>query len=555
MRVSVIISAMTVVLASMESAGAVEISGNRLYTDKELARLVDFSLPGDSLSESILALYGDAGYYSVKVKSIGIDMNGQKAILIEEGVPSVVDSISVDVVPDSLKTHFNNLVLSAKGEVASRDLLDDFADRAISRLAEYGMPFASGEWSDFRFNAANNLSATFRIISGPRCHISGLVFDGIERTRPETIERVIDLKAGGLYAESKVRDSELLIDQMRYINIASPFELEPASGGDSCRIIYHIKELPSTRFDGVGGYVNTKDRSDFLGRLNLEFGDILGTGRSFGLLWEKKDRFSSELKLDYLEPFFLGTRFDVKLEVFQLDRDSLYIETGGRVGLAYRFGRGFSAGLRFSAKRTEPEPGADLSSSIGRAVKLDFGYDRTDRVENPRDGYLMKTEVDYRYRSNRRVIEGDNPPTELSAVGFDGGYFARLGDQFVIAIRLAGWGIASADGTVPVDELRFVGGFDDLRGYAEEQFPAYRYAVATIEPRIITGKRSRAYVFGDFGAIKSSQSQNDDYRFWPGYGLGLVSPTSIGLFKIEIGWGKTGFPSEAIFNFGLAGTF
>ena len=29
----------------------------------------------------------------------------------------------------------------------------------------------------------------------------------------------------------------------------------------------------------------------------------------------------------------------------------------------------------------------------------------------------------------------------------------------------------------------------------------------------------------------------------------------LGQFKLEIGWGKTGFPSDAIFNFGLAGRF
>jgi hypothetical protein len=34
-----------------------------------------------------------------------------------------------------------------------------------------------------------------------------------------------------------------------------------------------------------------------------------------------------------------------------------------------------------------------------------------------------------------------------------------------------------------------------------------------------------------------------------------MAPAGIGLFKIEIGWGKTGFPSEAIFNFGLTGAF
>ncbi len=214
MRINAIIPALTAVLVWIEPIGAVEISGNRLYSDKELIRLVDFTLPDDSISVSILALYHEAGYYSAGIKSIEYDRKGQRSIFIEEGTPSVVESIFVSIVPDSLKAHFDDLVYSVDGEVASRDMLDDFANRAVSRLAEQGMPFARGQWLDFEFNQENNLRATFRIISGPRCHISRPAFKGITRTRPETIERVISLRAGDLYAESRVRDSERHIGQM-----------------------------------------------------------------------------------------------------------------------------------------------------------------------------------------------------------------------------------------------------------------------------------------------------------------------------------------------------
>jgi hypothetical protein len=66
---------------------------------------------------------------------------------------------------------------------------------------------------------------------------------------------------------------------------------------------------------------------------------------------------------------------------------------------------------------------------------------------------------------------------------------------------------------------------------------------------LITGKYSRAYLFGDFGIIKGSPDMDVDYSFNPGYGLGLVSR------RVEIGWGKEGFPSEAVFNFGIIGSF
>jgi hypothetical protein len=94
-----------------------------------------------------------------------------------------------------------------------------------------------------------------------------------------------------------------------------------------------------------------------------------------------------------------------------------------------------------------------------------------------------------------------------------------------------------------------------LRGYTEEQIPAYRYLIFTLEPRLITGKYDRVYLFGDFGLIKGAPDRDLDYTFKPGYGFGLVSRSAIGQLKVEIGWGDEGFPSEAVFNFGIMGSF
>ena len=553
MRLTIILMPF-VILGFSPFTSAVEIDGNKLFSDGELTRMIDFSLPDDSLIADILSVYHQNGYFSADVENIDFNSRGERRVTINEGRQSRIASITADVVPDSVGEYLDDLASGYTSEPATGAMLDDFAGRAISILADDGRPFASGEWSEFDFNDSQDLVARFRIIAGPRCYISGFEFDGISRSKPEALKRVLDLNIGDLYSESRLLNSERSLAKMKYIEVESPFRPEAISGGDSCRIIYHLRELPSTSFDGAGGLINTGKKTDFLGRLNLEFGDIAGTGRSFGFKWNKKDRFSNELAVDYLEPFVLGTRFDMNLGAFQTDRDSLYVETGARVEFDYRFSQDLSAAIGLSIKRTEPEQGSSIAASIKRSVSAVFNYDGTDFIENPRRGYQLRSEIDYRYRSNRRVTEGDNPPTKLSAVGLDGGYYGQLASHLVVALLFKSWGIVSADGTVPGEELAFIGGFDILRGYAEDRFPAYRYAVATLEPRIVSG-RARIYLLGDFGAIKSSGDRNDDYRFFPGYGAGIVSPTAIGLFKIELAWGKDGFPSEAVLNLGLVGTF
>lgn len=532
---------------------AVEIRGNRFFSDRELKRSVNFAMSDDSVKAAIIDLYRDAGFFDAEAEWV-LEKGGKWTIRIIEGTPTFIEEIPVEITPDTLRL-FDDLIEEAKGERASAALFARFAESAVSRLADAGMPFARGEWTEFDFTDQGDLKATFTIIPGPVCHISRFVYDGISRTKPHTIKRSMRLDIGDLYRESMALESERSIDRMPYLDIVSPFGLSLSRGSDSCEVIFRIRELPSTRFDGAAGYVETGNRSEFIGRIDLVFGDILGTGRSFGLFYNRKDRISGEIRVNYVEPFLFGSLFDLKLETYQIDRDSLYIETGGRAGFTYRFPGELNAGLSFAVRRVEPETGASLSSSTGRSVRADFQMDQTDFPANPGSGYIVGSEIDYRFRSNRQVIQGDSPPTEITAVGFDGSLYAGLAKRVVIALRLAGWGVVDADGVVPVDEMRFIGGFGSLRGYADQRFPAYRYGIATVEARLITGRRSRAYLFGDFGAVRGSQNSQDDYRLRPGYGAGLLSPTVLGLFRVEIGWRETKFPSEAVINFGVSGAF
>ena len=530
-----------------------DITGNFVYSDKEIKNVVDFSLPDDSIRAAIISLYNDIGYFQTTVVS-ELASGRKRIIRIVEGGPTSIDSLHIDIYPDSLN-RFDDLLEETLGRIASKQRLDQIAYEIVSRLAEMGMPFARAEWIDFTIENENNLRAKLKIIPGPFCYVRRFVYQGISRTRPETIDRRMVLKEGNLYSEILADESQRRIERMPFLETIAPFEIALAGKDDSCEVIYYLRELPSTRFDGAAGYARSENRNDFIGRLDLEFGDILGTGRGFGLNWKKKDSRSGELRLSYDEPYLLGSQFDLNLEAYQVDRDTLYIETGGNIRFEYRIGLDLNAAFSFGMRMVEPETDAAISSSTSKSIGLGFEYDNTDYPENPRRGYQLGSEIDYRYRSNRRGVVAGIPLTKITAIGFDGVEYVALFRRIVLALKVSGWGIVNSDGAVAADELQYIGGIDNLRGYIEDRFPAYRYGIATSEIRLLAGKRSRIYLFGDFGAITNSQTNANSYKFQPGYGFGLISPTALGSFKVEIGWGKSGFPSDAVLNFGIAGGF
>jgi outer membrane protein assembly factor BamA len=343
---------------------------------------------------------------------------------------------------------------------------------------------------------------------------------------------------------------------MPYVDIAAPFDIRPFADGDSSYIVYKIRETPSTRFDGAGGFTSGEGRDSFVGRLELEFGDIMGTGRAFGFRWNRKDRWSNELSLNYLEPYLLDSNFDLRIEFAQVDRDTSFIKSSGRVGFSRSFRAGLSGNLWFGVERTVPESNSAIPRASARFVEVAFDFDRTDRPANPRSGYGLSSNVGYKYRTNTASDSvALDPPRKITTTGTGARFFLGLRKRFVMAFRAEAWGVVTSDGRVPADELAYLGGFEKLRGYAERRFPAYRYFLASIEPRLITGEDSRVYAFVDLAQINNSQYESSRYKFYPGYGLGAVAPSALGQLRLEIGWGKTGFPGEGVLNFGIVGRF
>jgi len=552
-RVYKILFVIMILFASDLFGGEIEFKGNDDFSSAWILENIDISSDDSIIVRQIEELYKSSGYYNIRV--MFDTENDQKPVInIVEGSLSLINAIELINIDKALFEKINLIKESYIGSAASRENIDNFGNDILFYLADNGIPFARGEWEYFDFCDSINICLGFKILSGPKSTISTISFSGIKRTKPGIIFKNINLSVGQTYSESKISDAEQSIESMKYLEISAPFSVGSRSDGDSSEILFYLNELPSTRFDGIGGFINNDNRTDFYGNISLEFGDILGTGRLFKIAWRKKDRFSSNLRIGYLEPGFPSDNLDLALEFYQEDKDSLFLKSGGRVGVLSRINKRLRGNVWFSLERIESENNSFVPSSNIKAVTLEFDYDNTDNRRNPRRGYEFNSDIAYRYRSNKEVGFETDLPTQLTTLGFGANYYLKTGENLISVAGFDSWGIISENENLSADEYRYIGGFGSLRGYMEDRFPAYRYIVGTIEQRVLTGKYSRAFLFADFGLI-ANNSQSDNYDFYPGYGLGIQLPTVPGTFKLEIAWGKTGFPENLVLNFGFLSDF
>ena len=97
-------------------------------------------------------------------------------------------------------------------------------------------------------------------------------------------------------------------------------------------------------------------------------------------------------------------------------------------------------------------------------------------------------------------------------------------------------------GSVEQSDLFRLGGSNTLRGYREGQFLGSRVAWSNLEYRLLTGQRSYAFGFFDFGYIllpdRPSAGLVKQETNKAGYGAGIRLDTPLGLIGISLAFGE-----------------
>jgi len=355
----------------------INVVGNEAFTDKELLKQfklgktnwLSFYSKNDRYSkqqlagdlESLRSFYLDRGFIEFEITSTQVSISPDKndiylTIAVDEGPVYRVGDIQLAGEPSVPAAQLFPLIQMRRGEVYSRKVATESAERISTLLGEEGYAFAN-------VNAAPEVNAdtqtvvvTFFIDPGNRVYVRRINMQGNTRTRDEVLRREMRQLETAWFSTDLVKRSRERLQRLGYfdtVNIETP--AVPGTA-DQVDIDVSVKEKASGNLMAGIGFSQSQG---LIFNTSVTQNNFLGTGKrvAFAL---NTSRTTQQYRLAYTNPYYT------------ID--------------------GISRGFDLSYQSTDFDQliGADYSTDVGRA-SINFGLPISDTARAGLGAYYQYT--------------------------------------------------------------------------------------------------------------------------------------------------------------------
>jgi outer membrane protein assembly factor BamA len=548
---------------------SIEIEGNQHMPTQDVVSWLSLRPPAlysaallDSDLASVTAHYISAGYLNccALVQSCTWSSDSSQvdiAITVREGPRTVVRAITVTgsrvLSAPRLLEHFD---LHA-GMPFDRALLEGDIAELLRRYEKLGFPFARCEVGDLRLvddSTGQGLEVDLVVDEGRRFTIDEIRVEGNTETDPSVVVRETRLVRNELFDPVKVGK---IRDRLRRLNIFSEVDepilfIRDTVGGLNIR----VREGNTNTFDGIIGYIPSgSDQPGYVnGLASVTMRNVFGTGRKLSFRWQREDRYSQEIGVQYLEPWVLGQPVNLGGGFQQRQQDSSYVTRDVSMKAELMLSEDLSVSLLFGTTSVIPSTTAGvvgISRSRSTSGGAEILYDTRNDNYSPTSGARYRTDYSY----GRRTIAGTSTLVQHLTIDLD--FYLSTFSRQVLAMGLHGREI---QGEAPEEsELYRFGGARTLRGYRENQFIGSRIAWSNTEYRFLLARKSFLYGFIDTGYYyrpadsRFSIAATDGLKL--GYGIGIQLATDLGVMGVSFALGEGDSFSTAKIHFGLNNDF
>jgi outer membrane protein assembly factor BamA len=463
---------------------------------------------------------------------------------------------------------FRERLLNGKPLLASE--IFEIEERLLNYAENNGYPFAR-VWLD-SFTAKNSeISAALMLKTGAVFIIDSIHTEGGAKIGARFLENYLDCRKGDIFSRAKILKISQRLAELPYLverkrpsvsfteiktaRLTLFLENKKASKWD-----FLVGVQPTTTIDGAQKFLIT-----FNGK--ADFQNVLGRGERLYLNFENVRPESPRLNVKVTYPFILNLPFGFDGAFDLYKRDSTYLETQANLGGQYMlsgadyvkvFWQNYNSknltinSLQIIGAKKLP-PTLDINTNM---FGLEFQKQTLDYRFNPRRGFLGILRGSAGIRQVQRnsdilaLTDASNPKFDFSTL-YDTvtlrSFQYRIdlkADIFLPILKRAALKIGITSGvlltTAPIsqNEQYRLGGSRLLRGFDEESLFATRYVVGTLEYRLLIGRNSYLYTFGDGGYIQNLTRTSRTFDTPIGFGAGITFETQVGLFGVSLAVGK-----------------
>jgi len=536
---------------------SIRITGNASLKDDEIRKQVLTRAPGfmkdgayvperlKADQDAIKALYLKNGFMDAEVKAAEEWRAGKQAVAlnldITEGIRTRVDSIKITgltVVPEKTA---RDVIRLKENEPFRTYMLKNDENVLSALISEKGYPHVKVRGEAAFSPDRSAASVTYRVDEGPYVKMGEVYFGGNLRTRKKILTDEMVLKLGDPFSLTRMFQTQRNIQSLDIIDSVQFKTVGLKEKADSVILFAEVEEKKPYYVEAGAGY-----QSDQGLYSHIRFGDrnLFGTNKN-GWVSGELSQIGYRGDLGISEPRFLGTRTSAVLGLFAEERAEFNQDFGTRsygstLGFNRKWTKNITTGLNFRFENREQFL-EDFRGSLNpdeletRAILVttpSVRYDTRDSFIRPQKGILSTFSVD--------ISKGiDNNLDDFARYVYDLRFFKTPVNRLTFAcIGRVGYlsPFHSAE-EVPMDQLFYLGGISDVRGFdenllrydADEKAVGGRLALSgTVEGRIDLGRNFELAVFFDTGRLSEPESINpigsDDFRSSLGIGLRYITP-------------------------------
>lgn len=538
---------------------SVEIQGNQAFDADTIKGQMLTSPPGfmhegafspQVLKEDIQAirsLYYKQGYLEPEItKSVTFHSDKTEVrvrLEIEEGPQTRISGIGFSGLSAVSEEKAREVLRMTPGQPIQEFLLGAEENKLAALISEQGYPHVNVTGKlDFSTDR-REVKIHYQIEEGPYVETADVYLVGNFRTQRHIILNEMAIQPGKPFSPQELLESQR---RMRDMDIFSSVRFKAIGlkeKADQVNLIVEIEEEKPYYIGLAGGY--DTERGTFV---QAEAGDrnLWGTNKEIRIQGELSQiGYNVETRLQ--EPRLFGTRFSANVGAFAEERDEFNQDFrtrtfGASLGFGRKWGDHLRTDLNFRYENREETPHDDVDPSQYAPNEFDprsifvtspsVSYDSRDSFIRPSQGVYAAATVDI---SNGLENSLDN----FVKYQVDLRYYYSPGEKLTLAWH--GWyGYIDPFGNsqkVPDDQLFFLGGITDVRGFAENMLQigsdgdplgGMEAVLGSMEARIDIGYNFELTAFYDLGRLTENYNGHDTDEFRSAAGLGLRYLTPIG---------------------------
>ncbi len=456
-------------------------------------------------------------------------------IQIEEGIQTLVNSAGISGLEDIISPKKALAAMTLSPGKPFRDyMVKSDANVLAALVSERGYPHVKVT-SDTRLSPdKTRADISWQVIPGSYTRFGTVHFSGNQRLKQETIQKKVKIVPGAPFSLKK-----LFATQKRVREIYSVSSVKITVPGLKTKeaqpdINIEVAERKPYYVEAAAGYdtenetylkVKTGD-TNFMGRdMNAWVqGNVSGIGHHF--------------EAGVRDPFFLDTLIAATFTIYQEDEQALNQDFGIRSwgadsGFSRNLTPSLTAGLNFKYENRIQYDGDNNAEEETRNILItsaSLAWDKRDSVLKPTRGFLSFASVD--------LFTGINSDLDrFLKYQLDMRHYRSpfKGLTFAMAGRMGYIQPLGATNTVAEDQLFFLGGISDVRGFEEnmllvdsddDALGGRTSLSASLEARIDLPANFELAFFLDTGKIDETDQADalDDFRYAVGTGLRYNTP-------------------------------